>query len=188
MTLWHFLTEDRLRAKIAYAGSHSGKLQLHPPESKKDITKKQLDNYIYCLPSILSGMNFGDDNGIALIAIKLIESARIYKFRGDPTDLNFRELSNSYDLIDMIVDSKNFSKIRFRQILLLSDSAIESWSHSLSRNFKDEFSEAIVDLNNGNFSGEDFFMIDFKQEEMANFCLSTSYPTKLLIPDLRKAG
>ena len=29
-----------------------------------------------------------------------------------------------------------------------------------------EFNEAIADLNNGNFNVEDFFMIDFKQEEM----------------------
>lgn len=76
-----------------------------------------LTRYIYCLPSILSGMNFGDDNAeLCLLRIKLKESASGYKYRGDPRRLDYVDLAGRFDFIDMTADASDFSNIRYRQM------------------------------------------------------------------------
>lgn len=120
MHIWHSLSKDRLQKKIEHAADCGGELLLQPPELAKDIKKGQISKYIYCLPSILSGMNFSDQSKIEVIKIHLDENARICKFEGNPITLNYTWLLGSYDLIDMTVSSPEYSKIRFRQILLLN--------------------------------------------------------------------
>lgn len=132
-----------------------------------DITKGKLAQYIYCLPSILSGMNFGDDDaGLCLLQIRLKESARGYKFRGDPRHLDYIDLAREFDFIDMVVDASDFSNIRFRQVLLLNSSAVKSWHHSLQTDFKGDFKAEYGKIISRQFQRDDFFMIDFIHEEI----------------------
>lgn len=166
MILWHFLTRSRLTEKLEYARSNNGNLLLYPPELSKDITKGKLTQYIYCLPSILSGMNFGDDAGLCLLQIRLKESARGYKFRGDPRHLDYIDLAREFDFIDMVVDASAFSNIRFRQVLLLNSSAVKSWHHSLQTDFKGDFEAEYGKIISRHFQRDDFFMIDFIHEEI----------------------
>jgi hypothetical protein len=166
MILWHFLTKDRLLQKLEYASVNMGELLLHSPELAKDISKGRLSSYIYCLSSILSGMNFGDDSELHLLRIEIKNSARVYKFTGNPNLLDYESISRDYDLIDMTVDSTDFSNIRFRQILLLNNSVIEDWQESLSESFKEDFKSELGKIKLSSFSAQDFFMIDFEQEEI----------------------
>ncbi|GEM_PF-7043942 len=167
MILWHFLTRSRLTEKLEYARSNNDNLLLYPPESSKDITKGKLTQYIYCLPSILSGMNFGDDDAaLCLLQIRLKESARGYKFRGDPRHLDYIDLARDFDFIDMVVDASDFSNIRFRQVLLLNSSAVKSWHHSLQTDFKGDFEAEYGKIISHHFQRDDFFMIDFIHEEI----------------------
>lgn len=96
-------------------------------------------------------MNFGDSEEISVIKIKLKVAHRKFTFKGNPLLLNFSELEQDYDLIDMTVDSEEFSTIRFRQILLLNNSVIDSWDHSLSLDFNADFTKAISKFKNGDF-------------------------------------
>jgi hypothetical protein len=167
MILWHFLTRSRLTEKLEYAQSNNGELLLHPPELSKDLTKGKLTRYIYCLPSICSGMNFGgDDAGLCLLQIRLKESAKGYKFRGDPRHLDYQDLTGGFDFIDMVVDASEFSNIRFRQLLLLNSSAVKSWHHSLQIDFRTDFEVEHEKIKSRQFQRDNFFMIDFTLEEI----------------------
>jgi hypothetical protein len=166
MQIWHFLSKDRLLQKIEFANLNEGALLLHPSEPSKDISKGQLANYIYCLPSILSGMKFSDEGPIEVIKVFLKESTRIFKFEGNPRNLDYANLKNSYDVIDMTVSSPDFSEIRFRQILLMNSSVVEKWEHSLETNFLHDFNIAWEKVQRNDFSPSDFFMIDFNSSEI----------------------
>lgn len=167
MELWHFLSKQRLWDKINYASVNGGKLLLHPPELSKDITRGVIREYIYCLPSIISGMNFGDSSDLAVIRIFLKEGVRVFSFRGNPRDLDYEQMSANFDVIDMIVDARDFSEVRFRQILLLNNESVESWESSEEIDFSHHFGMAFENLTRGNFHLDDFFMIDFDHEEVS---------------------
>lgn len=166
MHIWHFLSKDRLLQKINYAANCSGELLLHPPEPAKDITKGQIAQYIYCLPSILSGMNFSDQCKIEVVKISLKADARIYNFEGNPSLLNYTDLLGSYDLVDMTVSSPEFSEIRFRQILLLNSQVITKWEHSLESDFSIDYKKEWDRIQRKSFPQTDFFMIDFNPIEI----------------------
>ena len=166
MILWHFLTKERLLEKLAFAKQNGGALLLYPPELSKDISKGELKSYIYCLPSLLSGMNFGDDSELHLLRIQVKQSCRVFEFSGNPRTLNYSSIAENYDVIDMIVDSSDFSNIRFRQILLINNAVIENWQDSLNSNFKNDFETEFNKLKIKPFPAQDFFMIDFKHDEI----------------------
>lgn len=170
VTLWHFLSKDRLLQKIEHAQSRSGQLLLHPPEEAKDITKGKLAHYIYCLPSILSGMNFSDKEKMEAVKITLKPEARIFRFTGDPRELDYTELNKNFDAVDMTVSASGFSQIRFRQILLMHHSAIERWEHSLSVDFTAELDQDWKQVQNLKFPQTEFFMIDLTPEEILSAC------------------
>lgn len=166
MNIWHFRSKDRLYQKIEFASIRDGELLLHPSDSSKDISKGQLCNYIYCLPSILSAMNFSDGNETEVIKISLKSNARIFKFEGNPKNLNYADLKESYDAIDMIIDSTDFSEIRFRQILLINSLAVQKWEHSLDVDFLPDLKVEWDKVQSKAFHPKDFFMIDFTSEEV----------------------
>ncbi len=166
MHIWHFLSKDRLLQKIEFAADHEGELLLHPPELEKDISKGQISKYLYCLPSILSGMKFSDQNKIEIIKISLKTNTRILNFEGNPSRLNYAELSDQYDVIDMTVNSPDFSEICFRQILLLNSRAIENWTHSLESDFSLDSEKEWERIQQNIFPKTDFFMIDFDTHEI----------------------
>jgi hypothetical protein len=165
MHLWHFLSPARLRQKLEYARQNQGELLLHPPEPAKDITEGELSQYIYCLPTIVSGMNFSPAEKLAVIKIKLKPEAKIHQFTGNPTTLSYRIVAKNYDAIDMTITAAQYSGIGFRQILLLRTTAVESWQHSLERDFSPDLEKEWAKLREKIFPATDFFMIDFQEEE-----------------------
>lgn len=166
MHIWHFLSKERLLQKTEYAANYSGELLLHPPEPSKDITKGRIAKYIYCLPSILSGMNFSDQNKIGVIKISLKTNTRIFNFEGNPDLLNYTELLRGYDIIDMTVSSPEFSEIRYRQILLLNSQVITKWEHSLECDFSLDYEKEWERIQQNSFPQKDFFMVDFSPSEI----------------------
>ncbi len=165
LKLWHFLSEEALEKKRAHAVANGGELLLHPPAPRGNITKGVLQHFIYCLRYAVGGIHFlGRTSRPRLIRIDLKPETRVFRFIGDPSQIDWRGTMDKYDVIDMVVDACPAWPIRFRQSLLLHSSAVVHWSDNVAE-IKMEFLSDIEALRQGTIPASEYFYTDFTQEE-----------------------
>jgi len=116
MILWHLLSRSRLDQKINYSKINDGKLMLSKPIANKDISSGELGEFIYCLPTLVGGASFADESQLQALRIDLKEDARLSKFTGCPDDLNFGELLNNFDGLDMRVEASDTWPVTSHQL------------------------------------------------------------------------
>lgn len=130
IALWHYLSKKRLEQKNAFAKENAGQLLLMPPEKVKDISEGKAGSFLYCLGNPLGGMDFScsDADELCLIKITLFSNARIFSFEGNPSQLDYVEVAENYDVIDMMVPVSPDWPARFRQFLLLNNTCVRAWT------------------------------------------------------------
>lgn len=160
MILWHILSQKRLEQKIKFATLNNGKLLLSVPSSGQDISNGTLEPYLYCLSHVVGGALFSTEEDLRVIKIQVAPTVRIFTHIGNPDDIPYPEISQSFDLIDMQITRSKEWPIRFRQILLLNSHVVENWSFEREI-YETDFMKQFRELVENRIKSEYFFMSDF---------------------------
>jgi hypothetical protein len=177
--LYHYLSEDALVKKCEFWKTNN-KFLLYPPCFESDITQGIIKNFIYCLKNPIGGVYFlCKSNKPRLIKIILDDNARIFKFVGNPKEINWKKIEKNYDIVDMIVDDKPKWPIKFQQTLLINCNIVKNWIFD-ERLLMAEYLDNLEKLKRNEISHEDYFYMDFRNNEQVSSAIVVAKLLKYL--------